>query len=86
LNGDVFIVVMVNFKNVKEWVKKVDEDKESSCKSVGFLHCIVCLEGATGMVVKVEQHVLIIISDTTKEHVSFIDRLLNFPNETNATI
>lgn len=28
-------------------------------------------EGATGMVVKVEQHVLIILSDTTKEHVSF---------------
>ncbi|MBA0555741.1 hypothetical protein Golob_025900 [Gossypium lobatum] len=27
-------------------------------------------EGATGMVVKVEQHVLIILSDTTKEHVS----------------
>uniref|UniRef100_A0A803NHN8 Transcription elongation factor SPT5 n=1 Tax=Cannabis sativa TaxID=3483 RepID=A0A803NHN8_CANSA len=26
-------------------------------------------EGATGMVVKVEQHVLIIISDTTKEHI-----------------
>lgn len=26
-------------------------------------------EGATGMVVKVEQHVLIILSDTTKEHV-----------------
>jgi len=28
-------------------------------------------EGATGMVVKVEHHVLILISDTTKEHVSF---------------
>jgi len=28
-------------------------------------------EGAMGMVVKVEQHVLILISDTTKEHVSF---------------
>lgn len=27
-------------------------------------------EGATGMVVKVDQHVLIILSDTTKEHVS----------------
>jgi len=27
-------------------------------------------EGATGMVVKVESHVLIILSDTTKEHVS----------------
>ena len=27
-------------------------------------------EGATGMVVKVEGHVLIILSDTTKEHVS----------------
>ncbi|GMI90818.1 global transcription factor group A2 [Hibiscus trionum] len=27
-------------------------------------------EGATGMVVKVEQHVLIILSDTTKEHIS----------------
>ena len=27
-------------------------------------------EGVTGMVVKVEQHVLIILSDTTKEHVS----------------
>ena len=27
-------------------------------------------EGATGMVVKVEQRVLIILSDTTKEHVS----------------
>ncbi|KAF2308837.1 hypothetical protein GH714_021617 [Hevea brasiliensis] len=27
-------------------------------------------EGATGMVVKVEQHVLIILSDTTKEHVN----------------
>lgn len=27
-------------------------------------------KGATGMVVKVEQHVLIIISDTTKEDVS----------------
>lgn len=27
-------------------------------------------EGSTGMVVKVEQHVLIILSDTTKEHVS----------------
>lgn len=26
-------------------------------------------EGATGMVVKVDGHVLIIISDTTKEHV-----------------
>ncbi|XP_044475671.1 putative transcription elongation factor SPT5 homolog 1 isoform X2 [Mangifera indica] len=26
-------------------------------------------EGATGMVVKVEQHVLIIVSDTTKEHI-----------------
>ena len=26
-------------------------------------------EGATGMVVKVEGHVLIILSDTTKEHV-----------------
>jgi hypothetical protein len=26
--------------------------------------------GATGMVVKVEGHVLIILSDTTKEHVS----------------
>lgn len=26
-------------------------------------------EGATGMVVKVDQHVLIILSDTTKEHV-----------------
>lgn len=26
--------------------------------------------GATGMVVKVDQHVLIILSDTTKEHVS----------------
>lgn len=31
-------------------------------------------EGATGMVVKVEQHVLIILSDTTKEHVS--DKLI----------
>lgn len=29
-------------------------------------------EGATGMVVKVDQHVLILISDTTKEDVSFI--------------
>ncbi|RWW50168.1 hypothetical protein BHE74_00043605 [Ensete ventricosum] len=28
-------------------------------------------EGATGMVVKVEGHVLIILSDTTKEHVSY---------------
>ena len=28
------------------------------------------LEGATGMVIKVEQNVLIILSDTTKEHVS----------------
>lgn len=27
-------------------------------------------EGSTGMVVKVEQHVLIILSDITKEHVS----------------
>ena len=27
-------------------------------------------EGATGMVVKVDGHVLIILSDTTKEHVS----------------
>lgn len=27
-------------------------------------------EGATGMVVKVDQHVLIILSDTTKEQVS----------------
>ena len=27
-------------------------------------------EGATGMVVKVDQHVLILLSDTTKEHVS----------------
>lgn len=27
-------------------------------------------EGATGMVVKVEGHVLTILSDTTKEHVS----------------
>lgn len=26
-------------------------------------------EGATGLVVKVEGHVLIILSDTTKEHV-----------------
>jgi len=33
-------------------------------------------EGATGMVVKVEQHVLILISDTTKEHVSFMVDLL----------
>lgn len=31
-------------------------------------------EGATGMVVKVEQHVVIILSDTTKEHVS--DKLI----------
>ena len=42
------------------------------------------------MVVKLEQHVLIIISDTTKEHVSFIDRpdqrLLDLSDETNATI
>ncbi|KEH22503.1 hypothetical protein MTR_7g451720 [Medicago truncatula] len=42
------------------------------------------------MVVKVEQHVMIIISDTAKEHLSFIDRLdqrlLNFSDETNATI
>lgn len=29
-------------------------------------------EGATGMVVKVDGHVLIILSDTTKEHVSKI--------------
>lgn len=29
-------------------------------------------EGATGMVVKVEQHVLIILSDITKEHVSCV--------------
>ena len=29
-------------------------------------------EGATGMVVKVEQHVLIILSDVTKEHVSIV--------------
>lgn len=29
-------------------------------------------EGATGMVVKVEQHVLIILSDTTKEHVGAV--------------
>ena len=28
-------------------------------------------EGATGMVVKVEGHVLIILSDTTKEHVRY---------------
>ena len=28
-------------------------------------------EGATGMVVKVEGHVLIILSDTTKEDVSY---------------
>jgi transcription elongation factor SPT5 len=28
-------------------------------------------QGATGMVVKVEGHVLIILSDTTKEHVRF---------------
>jgi len=41
-------------------------------------------EGATGMVVKVEQHVLILISDTTKEHVSFslymrfAERFVNF--------
>lgn len=27
-------------------------------------------EGTTGMVVKVESHVLIMLSDTTKEHVS----------------
>lgn len=27
-------------------------------------------EGTTGMVVKVDGHVLIILSDTTKEHVS----------------
>jgi len=29
-------------------------------------------EGDTGMVVKVEQHVLILRSDTTEEHVSFM--------------
>lgn len=29
-------------------------------------------EGATGMVVKVEGHVLIILSDTTKEHVGHL--------------
>ena len=29
-------------------------------------------EGATGMVVKVDQHVLIILSDMTKEHVSHL--------------
>lgn len=32
--------------------------------------------GATGMVLKVEQHVLIILSDTTKEDVS---QILIFP-------
>lgn len=39
-------------------------------------------EGATGMVVKVEQHVLIILSDTTKEHVSACFSLLTsrFPS------
>ena len=29
-------------------------------------------EGAAGMVIKVEGHVVIILSDTTKEHVSFV--------------
>lgn len=36
-------------------------------------------EGATGMVVKVEQHVLIILSDTTKEHVSDMLNILMDP-------
>lgn len=35
-------------------------------------------EGATGMVVKVEQHVLIILSDTTKEHVRQSSAFLSF--------
>lgn len=35
-------------------------------------------EGATGMVVKVEQHVLIILSDTTKEHVSYGHHVLMY--------
>ncbi|CAH2059462.1 unnamed protein product [Thlaspi arvense] len=41
-------------------------------------------EGATGMVVKVDQHVLIILSDTTKEHIRvFADHVVKSTEVTN---
>ncbi|CAB4268420.1 unnamed protein product [Prunus armeniaca] len=44
------------------------------------------LEGATGMVVKVEQHVLIILSDITKEHIPvFADDVVESSEVTSAS-
>ncbi|RID45703.1 hypothetical protein BRARA_I02407, partial [Brassica rapa] len=80
MKGDAVIVIKGDLKNLKGWVEKVDEENVlirsgmkglpdplapgNHVKVVSGTH-----EGATGMVVKVDQHVLIILSDTTKEHV-----------------
>ncbi|KAL4178916.1 hypothetical protein AMTRI_Chr13g117550 [Amborella trichopoda] len=76
MKGDAVIVVRGNLKNLMGWVEKetLAVNEKELCKyfKPGDHVKVVsgAQEGATGMVVKVEGHVLIISSDTTKEDVS----------------
>ncbi|CAL8173496.1 unnamed protein product [Prunus armeniaca] len=64
MKGDTVIVIKGDLKNLKGWVEKVEEETVHIRPEMKELP-----EGSTGMVVKVEQHVLIILSDITKEHI-----------------
>ncbi|KAL4178910.1 hypothetical protein AMTRI_Chr13g117500 [Amborella trichopoda] len=73
MKGDAVIVVRGDIKNLMGWVEKetLAVNEKELCKyfKPGDHVKVVsgAQEGATGMVVKVEGHVLIISSDTTKE-------------------
>ncbi|KAL4178925.1 hypothetical protein AMTRI_Chr13g117590 [Amborella trichopoda] len=76
MKGDAVIVVRGDLKNLMGWVEKetLAVNEKELCKyfKPGDHVKVVsgAQEGATGMLVKVEGHVLIISSDTTKEDVS----------------
>ncbi|CAN6860415.1 unnamed protein product [Brassica oleracea] len=70
MKGDAVIVIKGDLKNLKGWIEKVDEENVLIRSGMKGLPVVSGThEGATGMVVKVDQHVIIILSDTTKEHV-----------------
>ncbi|KAL5721394.1 hypothetical protein ACHQM5_005046 [Ranunculus cassubicifolius] len=94
MKGDAVIVVHGDLKNLMGWVEKVEDGNVHIRPKMKDLPktlpvnekdlCKYFKPGATGMVVKVEGHVLILVSDTTKEDIRvFADHVVESSEVTN---